>query len=167
MKKEEYLSAIEAILFVSSKPLKLSSLSEALSLDTQTTRNLVSQLDSSLKERGFVLQIENESYSLIPNEKFRRYYEKFIRKKHQPFSRELLEVIAILVKGRQTKDYINKLRGVNSTRSINSLLRRGYVSKEFIEGSIYYSLTENCLRLINPDAKKKIKNPSLFNVEKK
>jgi segregation and condensation protein B len=166
MKKEEYLTAIEAILFVSNRPVKLSHLSDSLAIDIETTESLLNTLEEALKERGFVLQVSRDSYLLAPNEKYRRYYEKFIRKKRQTLSKELLEVIAILAKGNQNKEYIDKLRGVNSARSINSLMKKGYISRNLNEGRVSYSLTESCIKLINPEVKKIIKNTDLFNIQK-
>lgn len=165
MRKEEYLTAIEAILFVSNRPVTLSHLSDSLGIDIETTKSLLSTLEETLKERGFILRVSKDSYLLSPNEKYRRYYEKFIRRKHQTLSKELLEVIAILAKGNQTKEYIDKLRGVNSARSLNSLIKKGYISRNLSEGGFSYSLTQNCIKLINPEVKKIVKESDLFNVK--
>ncbi len=162
MTRQNYLSAIEAILFVSNKPIQGLTISEALGIDLETTKLLLVELEESLKDYGFNLLVTNKGYSFVPNEKCRRYFDKFIRKKHAFLSKELLEVIAILGKKDETKENIDKLRGVNSSRSLNTLIKKGYVKKLFSEGKVYYSISENLLKLINPEVRGIIKNPKLF-----
>jgi chromosome segregation and condensation protein ScpB len=166
MKREEYLSAIESILFVSNKPVKAAALSEALGIDFESTKELLLSLEDNLKGEGFNIRVVKDGYLLYPNEKYRRYYEKFIRKKRLILSKELLEVVAVLAKGKENKEHIDKMRGVNSTRSLNALIKKGYVRKILLEGCIYYSLTETLIKLIDPEVRKIIDNPDLFDEQR-
>ncbi len=162
MKREEYLSIIEAILFVSPRAVKLAELREALGIDAETTRELVFELEEKLRETGISVSFSGKGYSLVPNPRLRKYYEQFVRKKRQRFSREALEVIAILFKEPRSKDEINKLRGVNSTRMLNTLMKKNYVRKELKEGKVVYTLSDYLTRTISPEIQRLLEDESLF-----
>lgn len=162
MRKEEYLPAIEAILFVSSKPVRVEELCTTFSLDKNTVNELLITLEDTLKERGINISVSKKGFSLHPNEKYRRYFSKFLKRKKVSLSPQALEVIAILIKEHTTKDKIDRLRGVNSTRIINSLLKKGLIRREFREGVVYYSVTDSLYGFLNPESKNLLKQSKLF-----
>jgi len=62
MKKEEYIYAIESILFVSPKPVTKDKISAALNLDKETVNTLLLDLENELKDTGvnlYLMQIKS------------------------------------------------------------------------------------------------------------
>ena len=162
MKREEYLQAIEAILFVSGKPVKIDDLRNALSIDSDSLQELLLDLENNLKEKGINITTKKNGYILIPNEKYRRFFERFIKKRRQKFTKDALEVIAILYKERKPKEIIDKLRGVNSARMLNQLVKKGMAKKEFIDGKVFYSLSENLVKNFSIEIQKAKEEKDLF-----
>lgn len=162
MKREEYLQAIEAILFVSGKPVKIDDLKNTLSIDSDSLQELLLDLENNLKEKGINIATKKNGYILIPNEKYRRFFERFIKKRRQKFTKDALEVIAILYKERKPKETIDKLRGVNSARMLNQLVKKGMAKKEFIDGKVFYSLSENLVKNFSIEIQKAKEEKDLF-----
>ncbi len=163
MKKEEYVAAIESILFVSQKPIKIEEICRSLNMDAAAVEELINALGEKLKDSGINIAVSKKGFTITPNEKYRKYFSKFLKKRKSALSRELLEVVAILLKDRSTKEKIDKLRGVNNTRSLNILLKKGYVKKEIIEGKIFYSLTDALIKSLKPEIRSILQDSGLFN----
>ena len=163
MKKEEYIYAIESILFVSPKPVTKDKISAALNLDKETVNTLLLDLENELKDTGVNLSFDADKVTLIPNPSYRRFFEKFVRKKKVTLSRNLLEVVGLLLKKKRTKEEIDRLRGVNSSRMINELIKLGYVEKEFFEGKVYYKLTDAFFASL-PEEAKDLLDSKLFKI---
>ncbi|MBP8612982.1 MAG: SMC-Scp complex subunit ScpB [Candidatus Atribacteria bacterium] len=163
MKKEEYIHAIESILFVSPKPVKVDKIALSLNLDKVTTNELLLELENELKDTGINLYFDTDKVTLVPNSSYRRFFEKFVRKKKVTLSRNLLEVVGLLLKKKRTKEEIDRLRGVNSSRMINELIKLGYVEKEFFEGKVYYKLTDAFFASL-PDEAKDLLDSKLFKI---
>jgi len=162
MKREEYLQAIEAILFVSGKPAKIDDLRNALGIDSNSLQELLLDLENNLKDKGINIATKKNGYILIPNEKYRRFFERFIKKRRQKFTKDALEVIAILYKEKKPKETIDKLRGVNSARMLNQLVKKGMAKKEFIDGKVFYSLSENLIKNFSIEIQKAKEEKELF-----
>jgi len=163
MKKEDYIAAIESILFVSQKPVKMEEICRSLNMDSDTVEELVSELGEKLKDSGVNIAVSKKRFTIVPNEKYRRYFSKFLKKKKSALSRELLEVVAILLKDKSSKEKIDKLRGVNNTRSLNILLKKGYIKKEMVEGKIFYSITDTFFKSLKPEIRTILQDSGLFN----
>ena len=163
MKKEEYLSAIEAILFVSNKPITIGRLREELNISADTILELLMELEKNYKNRGINVVLTKKGYTFAPNEKYRRFFSKFIERKHSTLSRQSLEVIAILLnEGKATKEKIDKLRGVNSARMIHTLLKKGYIKKIRGKDNFYYSITDSFIKNMKPEVREAILNRTFF-----
>ncbi len=163
MKKEEYLSAIESILFVSSKPITIGTLREELNISADTILELLTELERGYKDRGINVVLTKKGYIFTPNEKYRRFFSKFIERRHATLSRQSLEVIAILLnEEKTTKKKIDKLRGVNSTRMIHTLLKKGYIEKIIDKDNVYYSITDRFIKNMNPRLREAIFNRTFF-----
>ncbi len=162
MKREEYLQAIEAILFVSGKPVKIDDFRNALGIDSDSLQELLLDLENNLRDKGINIAAKKNGYILIPNEKYRRFFERFIKKRRQKFTKDALEVIAILYKERKPKETIDKLRGVNSARMLNQLVKKAMAKKEFIDGKVFYSLSENLVKNFSVEIQKAKEEKDLF-----
>ncbi len=162
MKKEAFLSAIESILFVSNKPVTIGKLREVLGLTAEGVLELLTSIREQYKDKGFNLVLTKKGYAFFPNAKYKKYYRKFVKVKKTSLSREALEVIAILLKSDATKERVDKLRGVNSTRMLNELLKRGFISRELKNGSVVYGITEKLLANLSKEVKEKLHTRELF-----
>ncbi len=162
MKREDYKAAIESILFVSSKPVTIGKIREHLKLPADTILELLLEIREDCKERGINLVSEKKGYRFVPNGKYKNIYRKFAKVKKSGLSKEALETIAILLKSDATKQRVDKLRGVNSTRILNSLIKKGFVRKIFKNGTVYYTITEKLIAALPKEAKEKLKNKELF-----
>jgi segregation and condensation protein B len=162
MKKEEYLSAVESILFVSNKPVTIGKLREVLGLSAEGILSIITEIQEKYKDSGINLVLTKKGYAFIPNEKYKKYYSKFVKVKKTSLSRESIEVIAILLKSDATKERIDRLRGVNSTRMLNELMRRGFVVRTMKNGKLVYSITEKLLSYLPKEAKEKLRTKELF-----
>jgi len=117
--------------------------------------------------KGINVVLTKKGYTLIPNKKYKRFYSKFMKIKKSTLSKEALEVIAILINSEKaTKGRIDKLRGVNSTRMVNTLLKKGLIKKEINNNNVYYSVTAFFIKNINPEMRGKLFDKSLFKKEK-
>ncbi len=162
MRKEEYTAAIESILFVSVKPVTIGQIREVLKLPADTVLELLMEIQEKYKDSGINLILDKKGYRFVPNEKYKNIYRKFVKVKKKGLSEEALETIAILLRSDSTKSRIDKLRGVNSTRILNSLIKRGFVKKIFKNNTVYYTITEKLVAFLPKEAKEKLKNKELF-----
>ncbi len=162
MKKEEFKAIIESILFVSAKPVTIGRLREVLNLPAETVLSLITSVQEEYKDRGFNVVLTKKGYAFVPNERFKKYYVKFARVKKRGLSKQALEVIAILLKADATKERIDKLRGVNSSRMLNELLKKGYISRTFKNGKVVYGITEKLIARLPKNAKEKLSSVKLF-----
>lgn len=158
MKKEEYLYAIESILFVSPKPVKIDKIATTLSLDKGSVNELLMELENRLKGTGINLMFEKNKVFMAPNPAYKRYFEKFVKRKKVTLSKNLIEVIGLVLKKKRTKDEIDKIRGVNSARVINELLKLGYIEKELFEGKIYYKVTDKFIETLPEDVRENLES---------
>jgi len=166
MKKEEYFLAIESILFVSGKPITIGKLRETFGISADAILEILLDLEKQYENKGINVVLTKKGYTLIPNKKYKRFYSKFIKIKKSTLSKEALEVIAILINSKKvTKGRIDKLRGVNSTRMVNTLLKKGLIKKGINNHTIYYSVTDFFIKNINPEMRGKLFNKSLFKKE--
>ena len=162
MKKEDYISIIESILFVSSKPVTIGKLREVLDLSAEMIFELITEVQKHYAERGINVELTKKGYVLVPNRKYKPYYRKFMKVKKAAFSKQALETIAILLKSDSTKARIDRLRGVNSTRILNELIRQGFVHKVIKNGVVHYAVTDKLMSYLPEEAKETVNKKRLF-----
>ena len=129
MESQELRAAIEAILFISTEPVKLDELAEAFS---DEGREAVSaQLDEIKKNfdehvGGFVLEQTAGGWRLATRAEHDSILKKYFAKKGENrLSLAALETLAIIgYRQPMTAPEISDIRGVNSTSSIRTLLER-------------------------------------------
>ncbi len=119
---------IEALIFLSSEPVKLSSLSDSSGFEKTEIRDLVDELilDYSEKNGGFLLKEIAGGYQFLTNE---IYHEKlgniFKEKKRETLSRGTLETLSIIAyKQPITLPEIEETRGVSSRAMVTTLLSK-------------------------------------------
>lgn len=117
---------MEAVLYVHGKPVSKDRLCDWFSISEDELEQAVGELNQSYEERssGLVLIPVAGGYQLATNPVFKEEMrELFGSKDEGRLSETSMEILAIIAyKQPVTKEEIDKIRGVNSSRSLNVLL---------------------------------------------
>mgnify|MGYP003418567072 FL=1 len=144
---------IEAILFYTAEPTKLSFLAKTLEVKLPLVEEALKNLSQSLEGRGIRLVVHNEEASLVTAPELGELIEKIIKEERErDLGRAGIETLTIIAyKGPVTKKEIEYIRGVNSQYALRNLLLRGLiergVSKED-ERMVVYNITSDTIRFL-------------------
>ncbi|MDP2940211.1 MAG: SMC-Scp complex subunit ScpB [Candidatus Omnitrophota bacterium] len=133
MENEAHLKGvIEALLFISEKPLLLEQVKDVLEgVDTQIIRELLVNLKNEYEERKSGIRIVEVAggFQMITSEDYASYIKKFYKSRHKErLSSPALETLAVIAyKQPVTRLEIESIRGVNVDGVINTLLEKGLV----------------------------------------
>lgn len=149
------VALLEAVLFVSPKPLSIEQLSQVCEVSNLEMNNTVKKLKLLLEQedRGLVLLERSEGYQLGTKPEAAGFLEKLFTEDYPeaPLSQAALETLSIIAfKQPVTKIEIEKIRGVNVDSVIENLLRRNLIKiggrKEGIGRPLLYITTPEFLR---------------------
>lgn len=122
-------AALEALLFVSAKPVSALRLSEILQVDITATNNALDSLSKSLSEqnRGIQLREVAGGWRLYSHPAFHELLEEYaITWDTSKLSPAMMETLAIVAYSQPcTRAYVAATRGVTSESSITSLVSKG------------------------------------------
>ncbi len=159
---EEIEEAIEAIVFAAGHPVKFRTIADALGTDEDDVRRIVTdyaeKYNSSPLNRGVELLILGSACQLATKETYAPYIRAALGiKEGSNLSRASLETLAIIAYNQPvTRAYIESVRGVDSTYSINVLVERELVEvKGFMDvpgRPRLYGTNENFLRIFGLDS---------------
>ncbi len=131
--KEDLLSVLESLLFVSDKPLKVSDFLTCLgeSLKPSDVKDYLNVLKKECEKnhRGFMLREVAGGYQFVTKDENKEYIQYL--KKTRPFrlSKPSLEVLAIIAYRQPcTRSEINRIRRTDSGHVLKTLLDRNLVS---------------------------------------
>lgn len=142
---------IEAILFYTAEPVKVSFLAKTLEVKIDVVRRALENLNESLKDRGVKLVEHNEEVSLVTSPEFAGLIEKIIKEERErELGRAGLETLTIVAyKGPISKKEIEYIRGVNSQYAIRNLLLRGLIERGMgVDGKVVYTVTSDTIRFL-------------------
>ena len=124
--RNELKGLIESILFIKGKPVSFNELKETLEIGRTELEQLVDEMNSEYNEKkhGFTIINVAEGLQLVSNPHYKdELQELFGRKNEFHIPKSALETLAIIAyKQPITKEEIDGIRGVSSTRSVNLLL---------------------------------------------
>ncbi len=149
------LALLEAVLFISHKPLSIEQLSQVCQVSSLEMKNTVRALKLVLEQedRGLVLLERSEGYQLGTKPEAAGFLEKLFTEDYPeaPLSQAALETLSIIAfKQPVTKIEIEKIRGVNVDSVMENLLRRNLIKvggrKEGIGRPLLYNTTPEFLR---------------------
>lgn len=133
LEQKDIKSALEAILFAAGEPIGADRLCLALELDRNTVDELCKQLadEYSYERRGIRLLRLGESYQLCSAPEYAdRIRKAFERRKPPQLSQPALEVLTIIAYFQPTtRAYVEQVRGVDSSYTVNLLLERGLIEE--------------------------------------
>lgn len=155
--KPEVKSVIEALLFVSVKPLSISEISGFIGekLTPEEIKNIMLELAADYSARGIQTVVVDNSYKMLTAPACAVYVERFLKVCTKQFlSKAALETLAIIaLKQPVTRAQIEELRGVNVDKIINKLLEKKIIKeigKAPIPGRpVLYGTTKEFLHYFN------------------
>lgn len=119
---------IEAILFSSSRPLKLKVLAKKLAIySSEEILQALEELREEYRHSDSAIEIVTVSggYQMRTKIIFREWVARFVKEKDIGLTRPMLEALSLIAyKQPITKREIDMIRGVDSTRMIKQLLER-------------------------------------------
>lgn len=124
-------SRILSILFVASKPVAISELSDVLEVDENTLKTAINSLVLDNPTSGIIILAHNTKIQLASNPDNTSLVKKFLSLElRERLTDAALETLAIvLYKQPVSKSEIENIRGVNSQYTLRHLLIRGLVEK--------------------------------------
>jgi segregation and condensation protein B len=140
MERHDIECAIEAILFVSGEPVKLSRIASVLDVEDKAVEEVADTLRDkySFERRGIRLLKLEDTLQLCSSPEYADQIRRALEARKPPqLSQPALEVLSIIAYfGPVTKAYIEKIRGVDSSYTVGLLQER--------------ELIESCGRLAAP-----------------
>lgn len=127
----EIISRIEALLFISARPVSNSQLASVLSVSSREVEQALGQLSEQYEGRGIRLQQSKEGYQLVSAPQFSTDIENFLGLEEiTHLSRAALEVLAIIAYQQPiTRPQIDSVRGVNSDSVLRTLIRHALIEE--------------------------------------
>lgn len=145
---------IEAILFVSDKPLELKELARAVKLDRKRTLELVSELCEEYASRGIYIEEVAGGYCYRSSSRYASYVRNFLAQRPIRLTRAQLETLAIVAYRQPiTRPEIDDVRGVDCGPVLKGLLDRDLIrilgKKDEAGRPMLYGTTQQFLELFN------------------
>lgn len=162
------LNEIEAIIFLSDKPVPIEELADFLNKTVEETKHLLLDLKEKRENTGINLEIKEEMVKFVTNPNCGKAIQDFFNptvkvKKLSKSSMETLTIIAF--KGPITKSAIEDIKGVSVDGSIQTLLEKKLIyasgRKKSLGNPKLYEVTENFYGYVGIESKEE-----LFNMEK-
>ena len=162
------LNEIEAIIFLSDKPVPIDELADFLNKTVEETKTLLLDLKEKRENTGINLEIKEEMVKFVTNPNCGKAIQDFFNptvkvKKLSKSSMETLTIIAF--KGPITKSAIEDIKGVSVDGSIQTLLEKKLIyasgKKKSLGNPKLYEVTENFYGYVGIESKEE-----LFNMEK-
>ncbi len=155
MNKEELVQAIEALLFVSGKPVDVKTLVEVTKSSKEDVLEAVKVLKQLLIDRNSGIQLIeiNSGYQLATLEKFYPQICELMDNRPKPsLSQAALEVLAIIAYNpKVTRAEVERIRGVSSDSAMNKLIEYNLIEEagrmDAPGRPVMYKTTDEFLRL--------------------
>ena len=131
MNLTEKEAILEGVLFAAGDVVKLDMLANILEEDKTEVENIINNLNQKFEQENRAITIRkiNDSYQMGTKTNYHKYISKlYDTKQKQNLSQAAMETLAIIAyKQPVTRQEIEKLRGVNSDRSVTVLSEYGLV----------------------------------------
>lgn len=124
-------NSIEAMLFASNKPLKITRLAKLADCSLQEATQALGYLAVRYKDSGIHLKISNGAAQLVTNPEYEEIVKPLFKKvAKRKITSAAIEVLAIIAsKGEASATQVTKYRGSNSDSIIQGLAKKGLVAK--------------------------------------
>lgn len=157
MDKDYLKGLIEEILYIWAEPIDVNDLSQIIfDFDKKDIKIALNEMieERSNKISGLIIKEFDGAYQFTSREEHSKYFEKVITKSEKKLSTSTLETLSIIAyKQPITRAEIDKIRGVNSQSTIDSLLAKGLIEEngrlDKIGKPIIYITTTQFLKYFN------------------
>lgn len=155
---ENYLKGlIEEVLYVWAEPISIDELSKILyDFSKSDIKNCLEQMIDARNdnESGLVIRRFNNSYQFTTRKASDKYFENLLSKSEKKLTNSTIETLSIIAyKQPITRVEIDKIRGVNSQSTIDSLLEKNLIKEkgrlDKIGKPIIYGTTDLFLKYFN------------------
>ncbi len=160
---------VEAILFVSSRPVSMKALAKTLEVSVDVVKGVVEDMArrQNTAQSGIHVLIDGDKAELVSNPSSGEAVLTFTKKEQTgPLTRPSVETLTIIAyRGPISKPEIEQIRGVNCSVILRNLLIRGLISEESSTdklGSVY-TVTSNFLKEIGVTAVRDLPEYQDFN----
>ncbi|MFA6427794.1 MAG: SMC-Scp complex subunit ScpB [Candidatus Magasanikbacteria bacterium] len=148
-----FVSIVESILFVASKPLSIQKIAKALSVSDEEVEQVVQDLIHIYSnERGLWVVRSGETVQMITNPLYTSSVEQFTKNEIVgELTRAQLETLTVVAyRGPMTRPELEEIRGVNCSIILRNLLMRGLVEEKEQKESVLstYELSIDALRFL-------------------
>lgn len=154
MDRDTLKAIIEAILFVSGKPVNLDRLKDVIGEDKESIKSALQQMIDEYRKdtRGIEIVEVAGGYQMRTKTNLSEYVKNYLQVKPSKLSRPAMETLAIIAyKQPITKSEIEYIRGVDSSGILRALLERKLiriVGKKDVPGRpLLYGTTKEFLEL--------------------
>ena len=134
MTNQYLMGLIEEILYVWAEPLDLDDLSKIIfDYDKNQIKKALDCLitEKNEKESGLFIRTYNGAYQFTSRKEHDKYFKKLVNKTEKKLSSSTLETLSLIAyKQPITRVEIDKIRGVNSQSTIDSLLSKGLIKEK-------------------------------------
>ncbi|MBE6754109.1 MAG: SMC-Scp complex subunit ScpB [Ruminococcaceae bacterium] len=134
MEIKEAIRTIEAVIFASGEPVSLSRLSQVLEIDEDTVAALCNKLSDRMDESdsALVLVRTEDKYQICTRAEYAPYIRAALElRRNTPLSAAAMEVLAIIAYNEPvTRNLIERVRGVDCSGVISSLLSKGLIEEK-------------------------------------
>lgn len=154
MEINNLMGTAEAILFASGEPIQTSKIADALSINESVTYKLLKTIQDRYDVDGFgIMLVEmGDSFQFCTKPEYANVVKATLEmKRNTPLSNAAMEILAIIAYNQPvTKSFIEQIRGVDSSQTVNSLVEKGLVEEagrlELPGRPIAYQITVGFLR---------------------
>lgn len=154
MTREEYKSAIEAILFASGTSVPVSRLSQTLQITEKVINELSQEIISEYEnsDHGITVIKLEDSFQMVSKKEYAPQIRTAMDlRRNVPLSQAAMEVLAVVAYNQPvTKSFIEQVRGVDCSGVIGSLTTKDLIEEkgrlELPGRPLLYGTTENFLR---------------------
>jgi len=133
MEINKTMGAIEAILFASGHPIEVSRIAAAINLESDVVYKLLKNIQDkySTSSSGIELIELSDCFQLCTKPCYAEFVKKALEiKRNVPLSQAAMEILAIISYNQPvTKGFIEQVRGVDSSSTVNSLVEKGLVEE--------------------------------------
>lgn len=125
--------AIEAIIFASGEPVPVDRISQAIDVEYDITYRLIKDLQGKFisDDCGYELIEINDGFQFCTKALYADKIKQALEiKRNTPLSQAAMEILAIIAYNQPvTKSFVEQIRGVDSSQTINSLAEKGLVEE--------------------------------------
>ena len=133
MDLKEYKAAVEAMLFANGEPVTAEKLASALGIEEPVVQRLLVSLreDYAAKNRGLCLLQLEDRWQLATKPQYGDCVKKILdTRRNVPLSAAALETLTIIAYNQPvSRSFVEQVRGVDSSSTVNSLVEKGLVEE--------------------------------------